>query len=135
MQLPAIPEEVNSPHAFGAEKSRLPRLWLAGGVTFGLAACLIFVLPLFVPMKPIQTVSVSYLAGFNNSVALFGAVGLSLLALFGPRLRLSFKPGKPLTASTLKKSLAIVGAGALVLDLRTLEREKSFTNQFASMSA
>ena len=40
---------------------------------------LVFILPLFIPLKPIQTLSASYLAGFNNSFATVAAAGLSVL--------------------------------------------------------
>ena len=45
------------------------------------AALAVFVLPLYVPVRPLQTVSASYIAGFNNSVAILSAAGLSLLVL------------------------------------------------------
>ena len=71
-------DAIASPAARGSEWLRL-RMWAV--LTLLAAALLIFVLPLHVPMKLTQTVSASYLAGFNNSVALFSAAGLSVLVL------------------------------------------------------
>ncbi len=45
------------------------------------ASALVFLIPLIVPMKPVAIVSDSYLAGFNNSVAVLFAVALSFLVL------------------------------------------------------
>ncbi len=54
-------------------------------VLFAVVACvavlLVFVLPLFVPSAPVHGISASYLAGFNNSVAVLGATGLSVAVL------------------------------------------------------
>ena len=54
-------------------------MWQSAFLASALAAALIFVLPLFIPLKQLPIVSASYLAGFNNSVAVIAAVGLSLV--------------------------------------------------------
>ncbi len=45
------------------------------------AVVLVFVLPLWVPVKPVYGISASYLAGFNNSAAILGAIALSVAVL------------------------------------------------------
>ena len=55
------------------------RLWIAAGVVCLAAVLLVFIVPLFVPMKPVQTISPSYLAGFNNTFATLAAATLSVL--------------------------------------------------------
>ncbi len=57
--------------------------WLNAAVVCAAAAVLVFVLPLFVPSGPFLTPSSSYIAGFNNPVAVLCAVGLSALVLLG----------------------------------------------------
>ncbi len=81
----ALPENPGTPRhgdvfAIDAQGRRLRQI--AAGICL-LAALLIFVLPLFVPMRPIQTESASYNAGFNNTVAVLAAVGLSVAVLLG----------------------------------------------------
>lgn len=53
----------------------------AGLVVGGLTAFLVFVLPLLVPVPFVQTVSASYVAGFNNRVAILSAAGIGALVL------------------------------------------------------
>ena len=65
----------------GARAAYGPKLWLAAVVACVVGVLLIMVLPLYVPAKPIQTVSASYLAGFNNSVAIAAAALLSVAVL------------------------------------------------------
>lgn len=72
----AIPAQSNarsrSPHpAFSSV--------LLAVVAFLATVLLVFVLPLFIPVKPVLGISASYLAGFNNSVAVLGATGISVL--------------------------------------------------------
>lgn len=45
------------------------------------AAGVLFLLPLFIPMRPVQTESASYVVGFNNGVAILGAVVISVSVL------------------------------------------------------
>lgn len=83
-----------TPHA--ARLATTPFSPLSAGtcayVLFGAAAC-IFLLPLFVPVPPTDTVSTSYLAGFNNSVAVAAAAMFSILVLILAALRsLSLPP-------------------------------------------
>ena len=57
----------------------------------GLIVCLlgalgIFVLPLYVPMKPVAAESTSYMAGFNNQVAILASVSFSVAVLVGTYL-------------------------------------------------
>ncbi len=59
------------------------RLWLAGVAVCLLTVLVAFVLPLYVPVEPIRTVSTSYLAGFNNRVATIGVAAISFLVLVG----------------------------------------------------
>ncbi len=56
-----------------------PRTALA--LTLAVAVLCIFVLPLVVPVRPTDTISTSYLAGFNNTVATLSAAGISVLTL------------------------------------------------------
>ena len=68
----------NLHNGWSSGRARLAAFAICAGT-----ALLVFVLPLYVPMRPIQTASASYLAGFNNGVALFCAVGTSVAVLLG----------------------------------------------------
>ncbi len=61
------------------------RVFAPPSVVFVAVACaavlLVFVLPLVLPSAPVHGISASYLAGFNNSVAVLGATGLSVAVL------------------------------------------------------
>lgn len=59
--------------------ARYPRAALV--LTLAVAGLCIFVLPLVVPVRPTDTISTSYLAGFNNTVATLSAAGISVLTL------------------------------------------------------
>ncbi len=63
--------------------------WLAASGAFAVASLLIFVLPLHVPVPYRPTVSASYVAGFNNGVAIVAAGSISvfvfLLTLWSQR--------------------------------------------------
>lgn len=82
-----------------------------GSILFLIAIC---TLPYRVPLAPVY--SISYIFGYNNRVAVLLTAGaIVLLALFGPTLQLSFRSGKPLTVSTLRKALAIAGGCTVIL--------------------
>lgn len=86
-----------------------------GSIAFLVAIC---TLPYKVPVARVY--SVSYVFGYNNRIAvLLTAVGVILLALFGPELPLRFTPGKALTASTVRKALVIAGGLTALLHLLT----------------
>ena len=92
-----------SPFVFGSTvpQSRYP--WIAAGALSLAAVLLVFILPLFVPLKPMQAVSASYLAGFNNSVATALAALLSGLA-FGLTLWLRRRRGLPLLRLEMRQN-------------------------------
>ena len=95
--------------------------WQAGVLIAIAASLVIFILPLYVPVKPILAVSASYLAGFNNSVAIYGAAGLSALVFLitlilrerGPDAYL----GDDYARLTGRFVASVVGASASVLAL------------------
>jgi hypothetical protein len=57
-----------------------PPLWVAAAACT-VAALLVFVLPFAVPVPLVHTISASYIAGFNNRVAILAAAGLGALVL------------------------------------------------------
>ncbi len=67
--------------AHDGEAPTHPRLWLAALLVCAVAAVLVFVLPLHIPMDRVETISTSYVVGFNNRVAIAGAAGLSVVVL------------------------------------------------------
>ena len=92
---------------------------------FAATSLVVFVLPLLLPGRPVQGISASYLAGFNNSIAILGASGLSVAVLL---LTLRFSHSRiadrtltegrlawSFVASVLAVSSVLLGlAGALV---------------------
>lgn len=60
------------------ERYAAQRIWPVALAAGCIGALLIFVVPFYVPMKPLQSVSASYIAGFNNTVAIRSAAGLSV---------------------------------------------------------
>ncbi|RXH56501.1 hypothetical protein [Granulicella sibirica] len=95
-------------------------IWLAGCATLVATVLLVFRLPYHVPLKYAQTVSASYIAGFNNSVATDAAVGLSVLVLL---FSLWSQRGNASAASDIRKEpklsagfiAAIVSLSAFIL--------------------
>ncbi len=57
-----------------------PPMWFAWTV-LAVSALLVFVLPFAVPVPLVHTISASYIAGFNNRVAILSAAGLGALVL------------------------------------------------------
>ncbi len=111
--------------AFAPSPSAQPILLQA--VVSVLTVFLVFVLPLLIPGKPVHGISASYLAGFNNSVAVLATIGLSFAVLLGTFLQQRDHPdlappdfpsrtlGWRFTAAVITVSSAILGvAGALV---------------------
>jgi hypothetical protein len=101
-------------------QSRSLRWWsLPVGIVVFLVA--LSTIPYHFPVSP--NFSESYLFGYNNRVGMaIVALGLVLLAVFGPRLELQQpKPGKPLSRSTLRKALAISFVVSTVFYLLTRE--------------
>ena len=95
---------------------------ISAGLLCGAAIC-IFLLPLFVPVHPTETVSTSYLAGFNNRVAVIAAAAFSVLFLIAAALRSRSSP--PATTNdgfrserlSLRFTFPVAGLSALVLAL------------------
>lgn len=102
------------------------RTWLTAAITMVIASLLIFVLPLHVPVPYRPTVSASYIAGFNNRVAIIAAAGLSVLVFL---LTLWLQPRSAATPRTdawldtreerldARFIAAVTGISALVLSL------------------
>lgn len=98
-----------------------PGIWVAAGFTLVATWLLVFRLPYYVPLKYSQTVSASYIAGFNNGVATYAAVGISVLVLFFS-LWSRAEASQPLIAGEEKKLswgfvAGVVATSASVLSL------------------
>lgn len=90
-------------------RNLVQRIWPMAWTTGLVGALLIFVAPFFVPSRPIQSVSASYLAAFNNTVAIRAAAVLSFLVYLWAVWR-----------RTLVRPEACVQEEGLVLDRRFL---------------
>ena len=105
----------------GQTAENLGPRWLRLTVFFLVAALLIFVLPFAVPPQGIASVSVSYLAGFNNRVAVFAAAGLSVAVFlfYGWTRRGNEVSDRLSRAEGLREGFvgAVVGVSALLLSL------------------
>lgn len=107
-----------SPDSLSEPTSSTAGSWLWATVVCVAGAVLAFLLPLVVPTAPAFTISNSYSAGFNNTVAVLGVVGLSVLVVLGTLWwRRSTRPqrlaeGEPIDGAFL---LAVLVLSALVL--------------------
>ena len=98
------------------------RVWLWATIVCLCAAVLMFWLPLSVPLKPLQTMSDSFDAGFSNPVAVVCGAGLSVLVLLCTLwARRSATPAPLRSGSLLDEQFTTLAAVVLSAIVLTLE--------------